>query len=317
MHWIPIICMVLVGLVAAVLLGSFGLFCYIFARGGRQAEFFCQQLARNPKNARLCQRMQQDLDWYQAQEPELWHIQSTDRTPLTAAFFSSPMAHRGTILLCHGWRSSGAADFCWIMREYLARGFDLLVLDQRGHGRSGGAWLGFGVLEAKDLQCWTEEVCRRQGANRPILLHGMSMGASTVQFALDLPLPDAVKGAVADCGFSSPQEELAFVLQNIHLPAWVLPLLNLWARLFAGYGLSDRSTIDVMRRNLRPVVWLHGQRDRRVPCHMSQAAYDAAICRKWLVTVPGAGHELSTLLDPDRCWDAIDAFIAYCLQDQA
>ena len=313
MHWILILCV----LILTVFSGSFGLFCYVFARGARSEDFFCSQLERNPKNARLCQRIRQDLAWCQTQKPHIWQIESFDKTPLVAAFLPTPMTRRGTVILCHGWRSSGATDFCWIMQDYLARGFDLLILDQRGHGRSGGRWLGFGVLEAKDLLCWTNEVCRRQGGGHPILLHGMSMGAASVQFALDLPLPDAVVGAVADCGFSSPRAELAHVLRDLRLPVWpLLPLLHLYARLFAGYGLSDRCATDVMQHNRRPVVWLHGERDKLVPCHMSRAAHDAAICRKWLVTVPGAGHELATLVDPDRCWEAIDQLICHCLQDQ-
>lgn len=312
MHWI----FIPTALLLALFLGSFGLFCYVFARGARSRDFFCSRLERNPKNARLCQRMRQDLAWYQTQKPLAWQIESLDKTPLAASFLPTPMARRGTVILCHGWRSSGATDFCWILQDYLARGFDLLILDQRGHGRSGGRWLGFGVLESADLQCWAEEVCRRQGADLPILLHGMSMGAASVQFALDLPLPDAVAGAVADCGFSSPHAELAHVLRDLHLPTWpLLPLLDLYARLFAGYGLRDRNSTDIMQRNRRPVVWLHGQRDKLVPCHMSHAAYDAASCRKWLVTVPGAGHELATLVDPDRCWDAIDQLIRHCLQE--
>lgn len=314
MEWVFVLCKGLLAAALLLLLISFGAFCYIFARGGRNEDFFCRNHARKGKNLHLIQRMRQERAWYHTLPHDTWRIRSFDGTWLAADFVAAPGDSRGTVILCHGWRSTGPTDFSCAFRNYLERGFDLLVLDQRGHHRSGGAWLGFGVLESKDLQCWVQEVNCHRGENKPILLHGMSMGAATVQFALDLPLPDNVKGAVADCGFSSPWEELTHVLRGMHIPVWpMLPLLDLWARLLAGYSLRDCCTTDIMTRNRRPVLWLHGERDRLVPCRMSLRAYDAAVCQKWLVTVPNAGHELASLVDPAACDAAMDAFLQHCL----
>lgn len=313
---LPVLCVCLLGFVLLVLAGSFVIFCIVFARGGRREDFLWRKLERRGRDADAVRQMREGLDWYRAQTTRRWTIAGFDGTPLAADFLPGPENSRATVILCHGWRSSGATDFAWVFREYLDRGFDLLVLHQRGHGASGGRWLGFGVLEARDLLCWIREVCRRQGESRPILLHGMSMGAATVQFALDLPLPEQVKGAVADCGFSSPREECAAVIRRYRLPVRpLLDLLDLWARLLAGYSLSDCHAGDIMQRNRRPVVWLHGQRDGLVPCRMSRETYAAAICEKWLVTVPDAGHQLAWLRDPAGCRAALDALLASCLED--
>ncbi len=316
MDLILILCGTILGVLFLILLISFCAFCYIFIRGGRDEDFFCRNHERRGKDMALIEKMRAERAWYHTQKAEVWHICSFDGTRLAADFVPAPKGSRATVILCHGWRSTGPTDFSCTFREYLERGFDLLVIDQRGHGRSGGAWLGFGVLEAKDLLCWVREVNHRRGEDKPILLHGMSMGAATVQYALDQPLPDNVKGVVADCGFSSPWAQLAAVLAGKKLPERpILPLLDLWARLLAGYSLRDCCTADIMARNRRPVLWLHGERDKLVPCAMSVEAHAAAVCPKWLVTVPGAGHELASLVDPAACREAMDTFLQHCLVD--
>lgn len=304
-------CLVLLGLTM-----SFLIFCTVFYRGARDEDYVCRRMERKGRNGELVRRMRAGMTWYHGCAQETWQIHSFDGTPLTASFLAAKGQAKATVILCHGWRSTAPTDFSCLFQEYWERDLDLLVIDQRGHGRSGGRWLGFGVLESRDLLCWVQEVNRRRGTERPILLHGMSMGAATVQFALDLELPDNVKGAVADCGFSSPWEECAFVIRRRGLPQWpLLPLLDLWARLLAGYSLRERSTTDIMTRNRRPVLWLHGERDGLVPCHMSIRAHNVAVCQKWLVTVPEAGHGFAWLLNESGCRTALEAFLQHCLSD--
>lgn len=44
---------------------------------------------------------------------------------------------------------------------------------------------------------------------------GVSMGAATVTMALGFDLPKAVKGCIADCGFTSPEEIFKYVLGGL------------------------------------------------------------------------------------------------------
>lgn len=305
-------------LIAAAALTGAALFAFlrVFGRDDRQED----TLFRNPDNrsadAPWAQRLRAGRTWYHAMEKETWQIQGFDGTSLTASFLAASTGRRATVILCHGWRSTGVNDFACIMEEYHRKGFDLLLVDQRGHRRSGGQWMGFGVLEARDLLCWVREVNRRRGADVPILLHGMSMGGATVQFALDQPLPDNVAGAICDCGFSSPWEVCAAVLKRKGLPQWpLLHLLDIWVRLFAGYHLNACSASEIMKRNRRPVLWLHGEADTMVPCAMSVRTYASARCPKWLVTVPDAEHLLAWPMGEAACRPAMEAFLQHCLTE--
>ena len=58
-----------------------------------------------------------------------------------------------------------------------------------------------------------------------------------------------------------------------------------------------------------PLLLLHGQADDFVPCWMGVKSFEAAASAdKQLITVPGAGHGLSYLVDPDRYLRELDDF---------
>lgn len=137
------------------------------------------------------------------------------------------------------------------------------------------------------------------------------MGSSTVLMATGLPLPPTVKGVIADCGFTSAWEEFKNVLKvGMHLP--VHPLLeatNLVCRLVAGFGFRDYSTLEAMKVNQLPILFIHGEADTLVPRQFTLDNYHACRSQKRLVSVPGAGHGLSYLVDTPKCQQALREFL--------
>ena len=71
-----------------------------------------------------------------------------------------------------------------------------------------------------------------------------------------------------------------------------------------------------MQRNRLPVFLVHGEADHFVPCAMTQAAYDAAVCEKELLLVPGAGHGRSYLVDREQYMEKLEAFLMRNLPQQ-
>ena len=98
---------------------------------------------------------------------------------------------------CHGYRSHPVRDFSGGGAMALESGYNLALIYQRGHGRSEGRNITFGVLECRDLHSWISYFIDRQGPDIPIALVGISMGAATVINAAALPLPPSVKAVVA------------------------------------------------------------------------------------------------------------------------
>lgn len=69
------------------------------------------------------------------------------------------------------------------------------------------------------------------------------------------------------------------------------------------------STIDVLKTNKRPVLFIHGGKDTFVPTRMSRENYEACTAEKELLIIDEATHAQSFLVDPDACWSKMKAFV--------
>lgn len=217
---------------------------------------------------------------------------------------------KGTILLAHGYRSSKIVDFSLAFGMYHTLGLNILIPDQRAHGKSEGKYITFGVKESRDMEQWIAYHNKTFG-EIPLVLSGLSMGASTMLYLADADLPKNVKCIIADCGFTSPKEIIKSVFhQVVHLPAapslWVA---DMFARLFADFHLSEKDSRQTLKNSKLPVLLVHGVDDDFVPCEMTRQAYAACKEPKELLLVEGADHGVSFLVAKDRYVQTVVAFL--------
>lgn len=205
---------------------------------------------------------------------------------------------KGTVILAHGYRSTKLLDFGMILELYHNMGVNLLLMDQRSHGHSEGKYITFGVLESRDMQKWVQLHNERFGEH-PVILSGLSMGASTALYLADRRLPQNVKGIIADCGFTSPKEIIGKVFRDtVHFGAGpFLWATDLFARVLAGFSLYERDTRKSLRNSRLPVLLIHGNGDDFVPCRMTEEAYKACTSEKEMYIVEDAGHAVSYLVN--------------------
>ena len=192
-------------------------------------------------------------------------------------------------------------------------GYSLLLVDQRAHGQSQGKYLTFGVRERMDVISWATYMGQKLGPDAPLILGGLSMGATTVLMASCFDFPANVRAIIADCGFTSPYEIAKSVLRRDYprLPVGLLlPICGLFTRLYAGFGLHDASTLDAVRESRYPILFIHGTGDTFVPCEMTKEAYAACTSEKELVLVDGAEHGKSYLVEKGRVEEALCRFLA-------
>ena len=208
---------------------------------------------------------------------------------------------KGTVLFAHGYRSTVLVDFGLIYEYYHSLGFNLLIPDQRCHGKSEGKWITFGVKESDDMLDWIAYHNQHFGAY-PMVLSGLSMGASTMLYTADRDLPENVRAIIADCGFTSPKEIISSVYKRvIRLPGIsTLFLVGLLTKWFAGFRLDEKDSRTTLANSRVPVLIVHGTEDDFVPCEMSRQAYAACNGPKELLLVEGAGHGTSFLIDKEK-----------------
>lgn len=215
----------------------------------------------------------------------------------------------------HGYRGSAMRDFCGGAQLALKMGHNVLLVDQRAHGKSQGSTITFGVRERLDCRSWCRYARRRFGPRRPLILAGVSMGAATVLMASELKLPETVRAILADCPYSSQKSIIAKVAGEMGLPAGPsVVACTAGAAIYGHFRLGQISPVEAVRRTKIPILLLHGEDDRFVPCRMSREIYDACASEKRLETFPGAAHGMSYLSDPERYERVVGEFLAEHLE---
>jgi len=225
-------------------------------------------------------------------------ITANDDTRLVGHYYSCQNPKR-IVLAMHGWRSNWYRDFGASADFLHNNDCDILYVEQRGQGNSGGEYMGFGMVERYDCLSWVNWLMENT-QEIPIYLLGISMGAATVLMASGFNLPNRVKGIVADCGFTSAKEIFKHVSTKVHLPYSLRQseIENL-CREKINYGAGDYSTIDALKDNKTPVLFIHGTDDNFVPVSMTYENYRACTAPKRLFVVPGADHAASYLVDKE------------------
>lgn len=198
------------------------------------------------------------------------------------------------MIVFHGYRGYASRDCAGGFVIAAKLGFNILAVDQRSHGKSEGHTITFGIRERKDCQRWVEYACKRFGAQTPIILYGVSMGAATVLMASELDLPDNVVSIIADCPYSSPSAIIKKVAGEMGYPVLLAyPVIRLGARLYGGFSLTESSAANAVKKACLPILLIHGKEDTFVPCSMSQEIYQNCKDVAQLHIIPGAAHGLS------------------------
>ena len=255
----------------------------------------------------LCVQYQHRLE---AMPHQILRISGYDGTQLVGHLFRNP-AQKRVVVAMHGWRSCWARDFGPVAEFFRDNGCTVLYGEQRGQGESGGAYMGFGMIERFDCLEWVKWLNGNGFGNVPIYLAGISMGATTVLMTAGFPeLPENVAGVLADCGFTSAKAEWKYISENNlripydcrdkHVDALCRKRIDLEADAY--------TTLDAMKTCRVPILFVHGEADTFVPVEMTRQNYEACQAPKHLLTVPGANHGMSYFCDQAGYEEAVKDF---------
>lgn len=200
----------------------------------------------------------------------------------------------------HGYRGSAIRDMCGGIHVSYKVGHNVLLIDERAHGKSEGHTISFGINERFDCLSWIEYAKKRFGDDVRIFLYGVSMGAATVLMASEFDIDKNVCGILADCPYSSPEVIIKKVCGDMKIPAnLAYPFIKLSAIVFGRFKLSDTTAQEAVKKAKVPIIIFHGEDDRFVPGEMSEVIWKAnpAIERH---TFPNAGHGISGIVHTEK-----------------
>lgn len=212
-------------------------------------------------------------------------------------------------IVVHGYYGQGR-DMEYYAEQYFNRGYNVLLVDLRAHGKSQGDYIGMGWHDRLDLIDWANYLINKD-SDCQIILHGVSMGAATVMMATGEDLPSNIKVAIEDCGYTSIWDEFEMQLKVLYdLPAFpVLNAASAVCKIRAGYMIEEGSAVEQVKKSKTPTLFIHGDQDRFVPYEMLDVLYDAANCEKQKLVVEEAAHAEAVGINPELYWETVDAFV--------
>ncbi|MCM0582936.1 alpha/beta hydrolase [Weissella diestrammenae] len=259
---------------------------------------------------------QQAYQQYQHQE---WQLTAHDGTKLVGYYTPATVKTTKTALVIHGFGVDHRA-----MAPYAAmfhqQGYNVLLLDNRAAGKSGGHYIGFGYLEAQDAKQWTQKIVAVQGQQTQIVVMGASLGGATTMMLSGMQPPKQVKAYVEDAGYASIHAELMYQAEQMYgLPKWIAkPLLAVvsgYSKLFAGYAYSQGNVTQYLAKNTRPMFFIHGANDTFVPTRFINDNYQAQKGPKAKMIVKKAQHVQSYATDIKMYEQRVANFLAQYVHD--
>jgi fermentation-respiration switch protein FrsA (DUF1100 family) len=182
-----------------------------------------------------------------------------------------------TVIFFHG-NAGNISNVGWVGESLAAHGFDVLLFDYRGYGRSEGAITDERDMYADADAAYKYVVDQRGIASERVILYGHSLGTTAV---VDLASRERCSAIILESGLSSASDMASTMLPWV--PGWLHAL-----------GKNRFESARKLARVYCPVLVTHGEPDNVVPTQQGRALFSAAREPKKLMIFPGADHGVSS-----------------------
>ncbi|GGJ88200.1 alpha/beta hydrolase [Lentibacillus kapialis] len=249
--------------------------------------------------------------WVDEQDFDEWSMTSEDGLELKGYFLEAKESSDKVVVMAHGYLGNAMDMGLFGQYYYEQRGYNIFTADARGHGASGGDYIGFGWPDRKDYVEWIDRIIEKYGDDTEIILHGVSMGAATVLMTAGEELPDNVKAVIADSPYTSVYDLFSYQMNRMfRLPSFpILPTTSAVTNIRAGYSLKEASALDQVKKAEIPILYIRGNADTFVPARMSQTLYENTKSEAEMMTVDDAGHGEPYIVAKEKYITQVNAFL--------
>ena len=234
------------------------------------------------------------------------NIQSYDLLRLHGYLYKNPKSDE-VVIMFHGYRGGPHRDFSGGAYEMIKMNKNVILVDERAHGKSKGHSITFGRKEQYDVLNWINYARSRFGQDIKITLVGISMGGAIVLFAAD-KVDKNVK-IIADAPYSREKDIILYTMKQMKLPAnFLYPFVHLASVIYSHARLVDDAVNNVANSQSKILI-IHGTGDSIVPYQSSERVYLANKNRVQYELFEGAEHGISYLVDTERYRKIINDFM--------
>ena len=217
-------------------------------------------------------------------------VTSDDGLLLHGTYIPSDKASNEWIVLVHGY-DNDSTQMLSLAKTYHAHGYQVVLPDLRAHGQSEGEVITFGAKESDDLCSWMDMILQMDPKAK-IVLHGISMGASTCLLASSKVMQTALKGVISDCGYTSYQDVLKHLTHKIyHIPgSFFVPGVSFWIKKIGHFTYPECDCLQAISMKAVPTLFFHGANDTFIPTPMVNRLANALQSSSIVEIVENAGH---------------------------
>lgn len=225
------------------------------------------------------------------------------------------------VLLIHGYADAKVGSIAWAPLFH-SLGFNVVAIDLRAHGESGGTYCTGAFFERDDVSQVIDQLrAARESDTRQLVLFGVSLGAAVA--AAVATRRDDIAAVIMDSPY--PDFRLAVDAHSVVLgqPQGLVQRLGIWtAERLSGARFDEVRPVDLIPRIDAPLLLIQSGDDPFVPPADAQAVERSAASRPlqrlthcWLI--PGAPHVQGLGVDPVAYKQRIEAFVDSALNESA
>jgi uncharacterized protein len=195
-------------------------------------------------------------------------ITTEDREKINALFFKG--AGPDAILYFHG-NAGDLSGWQFVAQDFVAAGFNILLIDYRGYGKSTGSISENGFY--LDADAAYNYLIREKGFEpKRIIIYGRSVGTGV---AVEMARKKLCKGLILESPYSSLRK-----LANEKVPFF-------FPSLYMRYSFNNLEKINEIKC---PIVFLHGNIDEIIPAAHSKRLFEKFKGKKRMILIKGGSH---------------------------
>lgn len=186
-------------------------------------------------------------------------------------------------------------------------GFNVLMIDLRAHGRSGGKYSGWGVGERRDVEGAVDWIKQQGFHTGSIGALGASLGATSCVHAVaeDSDISALVVDGAGVDDYVNIKKSWPRVTGT---PRLFFPAGLLMQKLLYGYDMRTLRPVDVMRHIAQPVLLIYGLLELPADDTVRRQQLASALPASELWVVPGARHTGSYTMLPQPYLQKVGGF---------
>lgn len=249
--------------------------------------------------------------WFVAMHPEDTAMVNSQGKTMHCNIFRQKEYTDKWAVVVHGYTSCprGMADQAF---HFYKNGYNVLMPILISFATDGEKYCTMGYRDKDYVKEWVQYIVNLDETSRIVVL-GVSMGSATTMLLTgEADLPENVKCAVADCGYTSCWEEFCSQTKEMfNLPSFpFINAMNTVSKLRRNFDFKKCSPIQAVARSKTPTLFVHGEKDKFVPYWMLDKVFDACTAEKEKLSVPDALHAESCDIHPEIYYPTIDRFVA-------